>query len=152
MYTQVQSSFTSLSLKQAINIENCLALMGIRHYKVYVTGGPENLNKQKLMTQSSRNGKYFNPTWIPKYHMIPVKIKNIKHNKKVNNMHFLKSKAVNVDNFFWSAPFDPVIGNAHLTSLSMCSISPWPRQTREQVISEPIRVPDLKSLTNRWPK
>ena len=72
MYTQVQSSFTSLSLKQAINIKNCLALMGIRHYKVYVTGGPENLNKQKLMTQSSRNGKYFNPTWIPKYHMIPV--------------------------------------------------------------------------------
>ena len=53
--------------------------------------------------------------------MIPVKIKNIKHNKKVNNMHFLKSKAVNV---FRSAPFDPVIGNAHMTSLSMCSISP----------------------------
>ena len=80
---------TSLSLKQAINIKYYFALMGNgRHYKVYVTGGPENLNKQKLMTQGT--------TWTEKYSNWTRTQNRIKYsNKRVNNMHFLMSGAVN---------------------------------------------------------
>ena len=53
-------------------------LLGINGlYKVYVTGGPENLNKQKLMTQGTGLEKYSSWTWTQS---------RIKYsNKRVNN-------------------------------------------------------------------